>query len=768
MIQIDRSPKLFLNKIDTLLYLKNKLTASYILDLYSFSIAEYRKKPDIIYKKISSMFYEEIIIRSSASTEDQYSTNAGHFFSSQHINSQNKKSVYNGIESVISSYEKDGLSDSELIFVQKQLTNVILSGVALSFEPKYGKPYFVINFDDSGSTDSVTSGKCQQNMYIARDFVSQLNIVEAKLCAALLEVEQCCNDSNLNVEFAITEDGKIYIFQVRRLKTIAFSNYHAKILELKNIYRMKYSLKNILLSDMAFWNPSEIIGDNPHPLDYSLYSCLVTNSAWNQGIAEIGYFSISKELMVKIGNKPYINLETAFFALTPSCLSDELRKKLVNFYYHVLLKNKNLHDKIEFKIVHTCFDFSTFEKLSLLSNFGFTNEEIVLISTALFQITKSIIEQYDLILNNDLKKIDFLESELNKCKKQTNLNSTDSILASIKTLIPIIRYFGVIPFARHARCAFIAHSICLSLVETEQITSRQLDIFMHSINTVANELRTDVLRYKKAKISKDEMIYKYGHLRSNTYDISSPTYKEMDFDVIFDLDNLYLNEINELEASNLCINFPNTKINIVPFVRTAIAQREYFKFSFTKALSYLLELISKFAQKFSLSNEEISFLPIEDILNISLSANTKQDLVMTIHKNKQIFELNSCIILPSIVSESKDFDVIRITESIPNFITNKTIIGEVYVLDKLIDKKTNVSGKIVVLQNADPGFDWIFAQGSIIGLVTKYGGMASHMAIRCMEFGIPAAIGCGELIYNYVVKAKRVKLDCSDKIVIAV
>ena len=29
-----------------------------------------------------------------------------------------------------------------------------------------------------------------------------------------------------------------------------------------------------------------------------------------------------------------------------------------------------------------------------------------------------------------------------------------------------------------------------------------------------------------------------------------------------------------------------------------------------------------------------------------------------------------------------------------------------------------------------------------------YGGANSHMAIRCAEFNIPAAIGCGTLIYD--------------------
>ena len=46
--------------------------------------------------------------------------------------------------------------------------------------------------------------------------------------------------------------------------------------------------------------------------------------------------------------------------------------------------------------------------------------------------------------------------------------------------------------------------------------------------------------------------------------------------------------------------------------------------------------------------------------------------------------------------------------------------------------------------------------------------MASHMAIRCMEFTIPAAIGCGELIYNYVIDSKQIRLDCAAKEVVIV
>ena len=68
---------------------------------------------------------------------------------------------------------------------------------------------------------------------------------------------------------------------------------------------------------------------------------------------------------------------------------------------------------------------------------------------------------------------------------------------------------------------------------------------------------------------------------------------------------------------------------------------------------------------------------------------------------------------------------------------------------------------IVIIERADPGFDWIFGY-NIGGLITQYGGAASHMAIRCAEFGIPAAIGCGEKIYSHVSGLNYIEIDCKN------
>jgi phosphoenolpyruvate-protein kinase (PTS system EI component) len=70
----------------------------------------------------------------------------------------------------------------------------------------------------------------------------------------------------------------------------------------------------------------------------------------------------------------------------------------------------------------------------------------------------------------------------------------------------------------------------------------------------------------------------------------------------------------------------------------------------------------------------------------------------------------------------------------------------------------------VCVENADPGFDWIFAKG-IRGLVTKFGGANSHMAIRCAELGVPAAIGCGEQAFRRLLDAGLIELNCAEKVV---
>ena len=81
---------------------------------------------------------------------------------------------------------------------------------------------------------------------------------------------------------------------------------------------------------------------------------------------------------------------------------------------------------------------------------------------------------------------------------------------------------------------------------------------------------------------------------------------------------------------------------------------------------------------------------------------------------------------------------------------------------KNFDKKNNYDNKIVCIENADPGYDFLFSH-NIKGIITKFGGINSHMSIRCNELNVPAAIGVGEKIFTDLINSNKVQLNCENK-----
>ena len=129
-------------------------------------------------------------------------------------------------------------------------------------------------------------------------------------------------------------------------------------------------------------------------------------------------------------------------------------------------------------------------------------------------------------------------------------------------------------------------------------------------------------------------------------------------------------------------------------------------------------------------------------------------------KQKHIHNQN--IIMPQIISKELDIFMIEEFKSRANYITTKKAIGEVIEIKNTNDSN-EITGKIVMIESADPGFDWIFTH-NIKGLITKYGGAASHMAIRSSEFNLPAAIGVGK-DYHKLKSCKNLILDCENKLI---
>ena len=133
-----------------------------------------------------------------------------------------------------------------------------------------------------------------------------------------------------------------------------------------------------------------------------------------------------------------------------------------------------------------------------------------------------------------------------------------------------------------------------------------------------------------------------------------------------------------------------------------------------------------------------------------------------INKRKHEKELNDYLMLPPIIFSDDEFEYVSYYASRPNFITQKKVEGQLVNLSQSDKKRLmDIQGKIVMIENGDPGYDWIFTKNPA-GLITKYGGVASHMSIRSAEFGLPAAIGCGE-IFESLKLCRLIMLDCALK-----
>ncbi len=128
--------------------------------------------------------------------------------------------------------------------------------------------------------------------------------------------------------------------------------------------------------------------------------------------------------------------------------------------------------------------------------------------------------------------------------------------------------------------------------------------------------------------------------------------------------------------------------------------------------------------------------------------------------NKEQFRISQAIKLPSLIFDKKDVYFFTVLPEEPNFITFLKVTAPVVTEDDL--DSSDVSGKVVFIRSADPGYDYLFAHG-IAGLVTQYGGANSHMAIRCSELLIPAVIGAGEQRFNKWMKYREIIIDAENR-----
>ncbi len=778
-------------KAETLTALRGKLSSAVVLDAFVFTSHEWNTSELKICDAIENKFANKntIIVRSSASSEDTAeSSNAGHFLSIGNLPLKNRTQYSEAIRKVIASYGND--SGKEQILVQEHVGEIKLSGVAFSRDIDTANDYFVINYDDvNNASDTVTggSGSNLKTFYRWKHYTGAFdNPVMEKIVALLQELETLTGIKGLDVEFAIDQNDRLILFQVRRLadairKDLVPADYNDYLLKIyKKVQKLNLPHPNLygaktVLGIMPDWNPAEIIGTKPGMLALSLYKELITDSIWAYQRNNYGYKNLrSFPLLISLFGQPYVDVRVSFNSFIPASVPDELSHKLANFYIRQLEQYPSDHDKIEFNIVFSCYNLDLESRLSMLSKYGFSATEIDTLRQALLELTNRIIDPKQGIYKKDIEKINQLDA-----RRKAILESGMSQVDKIYWLIEECKRYGTLPFAGLARAAFIGMQFLKSCVSLDILTAQEYDQFLGELNTVSKQLKNDHEELQSGLMSREDFLHKYGHLRPGTYDILSDRY-DVAFDKYFTIRKngesheteiehkpfqLTDSALSKLNAALIKNNIGVDAAELLDFIRTAIEAREYSKFIFTKCLSDILEMISQFGKHLSLGKEELAHADISVFMKLYAAVDerdVKEILSQNILQNKKLHSILLNIKLPYLITRPEDVYQFNSGNDEPNYITHKNIIASVETQEHLFN--ASLEGKIVCVKSADPGFDWLFSK-NIAGLITLYGGVNSHMAIRCAELRLPAIIGCGESNYKMWSAANTLEIDCGNKLV---
>jgi phosphohistidine swiveling domain-containing protein len=784
---------IFGTKAETLERFKGRVKKSVIPDLFYFTVVEWKKSERMILEILRKRFDgQPLAVRSSAYSEDgAMQSLAGAFRSCLNVNSQDEEALRKAIERVISSYSGN---PHDQVLVQPMVNDVSLSGVIMTHDLSSGAPYYIINYDDeSGKTDVITGGTGVNKTVVVHHH-SNLTFIESPRVAKLVEMTQelehiCGGRLPLDIEFAQSKNEDVYLLQVRRIAVQknwnrAVQTRLSEALEHLEQFFIEHSHPRLglagsttILGQMPDWNPAELIGTQPTPLAISLFRTLVTESVWQEARTSMGYRPVPNEpLMVILAGRPYIDVRNSFNSFLPAGLPPPIENALINGWLHRLAIHPEYHDKVEFEVAQTVLDFAFEKNFEARYSDVLGPEEHRCYTEKLGELTA---RNVSLAPGRSLPQSLETVQRLKKRQEDPSEKSKLPPLQRAMRLLGECREDGSLQFSIIARHAFIAETLLRSGLWRGAWSAERLAEFKRTLITVAGELGQDFARVINGNLSKGQFFRRFGHLRPGTFDILSPRYDQRED--LFRDGHLMNNHDSPLSAAFVLtpqekasfqtllkeIRLLITPEELLAYAGQAIVNREYSKFVFTKHLSDAMEYIAEWGETIGLTRDDLSYLTLHD-LEETVHTPVTRDRETHFHElaeSRRTYarEMRG-LRLGYIIRDVHDLYVVPLHRGSANFVTTKSIEKENALLDNRMAGQTNLFSKIVCIESADPGFDWIFTKG-IAGLVTKFGGANSHMTIRCAELGIPAAIGVGEQTFERLVKASRIELRCGEKIV---
>jgi phosphoenolpyruvate synthase/pyruvate phosphate dikinase len=181
----------FGTKAETLSNLTGRIESATIGELLYFPCEKWLSEPDVILDDIQEKFgIQTVAVRSSALSEDAATSSmAGAFLSILDVDPGEPGALRTAIQRVVLSMTGN---PKDQVLVQAMASDIVVSGVIMTYDMVHGAPYFCIDYDDeSGRTDAVTGGSgVHKSLYVHRRCPEHL--VRSDRIAAILRLAPLC------------------------------------------------------------------------------------------------------------------------------------------------------------------------------------------------------------------------------------------------------------------------------------------------------------------------------------------------------------------------------------------------------------------------------------------------------------------------------------------------------------------------------------------------------------------------------------------------
>lgn len=734
-------------------------------EFLTLTCTQLHKQLDGFVQQVMQLGGSSYAVRSDAWLEDQAKgSQAGHFLTLLDVSANHLKS---SIQQVAQSLPGHPLDQ---VMVQCMVSTVALAGVASTHRISDGAPWYCIELA-AGDSAAVTAGRAQGRMYgVARAQApiclrkGELEPQVALPLALLLELEAIRPGCAFEIEFVLTpsqEQWQLHLLQCRPIAAQAcwpLQSTGITTCSLPSLAALQQADlcaqvlgSSTLYTLMSDWNPAELIGSHPRPLALSLFQALIARGTWWQARERLGYApapQLDVALLHPLAGRPWVDLRRSANSLIPAGVPGTIVTRLVDLWLARLRSQPHLHDKVEFNLFRTVRDFLPLSEVQAQYGEGLDHREVTVWEDHLGKLGRGLLNT---AADNPLA----LHVAQIKAALRTPLQGRHW-----PTLLQHCRSTAL-AFAVLARIAFVAQSLLRSAVDRGALDDRRATALKVAARSTPLTGVDETSAHSWSTL--------HGGMRAGSFDITQPTWAEQSHllrvretvaPAQFVLHDVEARGLMQLLAESGYLLSPT---QWVQFVQQATRWREWGKFALNRQLSALLDGIALELGAAGIEREQASWLTLEHIqtgLALPLGAR-EQYWLEVVRAAKALHAREAQVLVSPLLCRESDRYHADSLGLMPNFIGHQVAEGKVVLLDDRMPRVADrLSQAIVVLSQADPGYDWLF-QHPIRGLITAWGGANSHMGIRCAEFGLSAAMGCGEAVLRQASRAQHARIDPS-------